>query len=136
MALRLLHREPGRAHSAEVSATRQIAKVSSIDAKATGTTSLYTASQDIIVLAVVISCDSAVDITAPARGGVGVAAGEDDICESQPFYGLTATGKQFYFPNDGAGAVVSSGQEIKLGIDVAATGTSQSLTAEVIGYGV
>ena len=138
MSLKLLQRVSGRAHAQEVAAPLLLAEVTGINAKSTGTTTLYTvpSGSTVVILEVVLRCTAATDITAPAEAGVGIAAGEDDIFASQPLYGLTATGKQFTFPNGGLAATAQSDEVIKLGIDTAATGTSQTLDADIIGYEV
>ena len=138
MSLKLLRRVPDKSYAQTVAAPYTLASGISVNAKATGTTTLYTvpAGLTIVVLAVVLRCTAAVSITVPATAGVGIASGEDDIFASQKLYGLTAADRRFEFPNGGAAAVANEGDAIKLGIDTAATGTSQTLSAEIIGYEV
>lgn len=137
MSLKLLQRAPGRAYAKEVSGPFRLVEVTGINAKSTGTTALYSPTGvDVVIVKVVLRCTADTSITVPATAGVGVAAGEDDLYESQVLYGLTSTGKAYAFPNNGVGVLLQAGQTLSLGIDVAATGTSQTLAADVIGYQV
>jgi len=136
MSLKLLRKVDGRPYGEAVAAPFRLASVDSIDAKATGTTTLYTvpAGTTIVVTEVVLRCTAAVAITVAAVAGVGVAGGEDDIFASQPLTGLEAAGETFSFPAGGIGVVATAAEVIKLGIDTAATGTSQTLSADIFGY--
>lgn len=138
MSLKLLQRYPDRAFLQEVAGPYRLATVTGINAKSTGPTTLLSvpASVDIVVLKVVLRCTAASGITDPAEGGVGVAAGYDDIYESQPFYGLESADVAYVFPNSGVGVVVSGGSDVVFEIDTAAQGTSQTLAADLIGYQV
>lgn len=117
-------------------ATAPLATVTGINAKSTGTTTLYTVpgGKTAVITDVVVRCTAASAITVPASAGVGIAAGEDDIYASASMTGLTAANKAWRFPNGGVMAVGTAASVIKLGIDTAATGTSQTLACDVMGY--
>lgn len=138
MSLRLLKRVSGRGHSAAISGILRLNTPSSIDTKSTGETTVYTVptGSTVVVTGVRLRCTAASGITVPAEAGVGIAAGADDIFASQSLLGLTASDKVFEFPNGGAGVIADAGEAIKVGIDTAATGTSQTIEADVMGYEV
>jgi hypothetical protein len=69
-----------------------------------------------------------------AAAGVGIAAGEDDIFGSEPLTGLDVADKAFTYLAAGTRVVATNTDIVKLGIDTAATGTSQTFTAYVFGY--
>ncbi len=113
-----------------------LATVTSIDATSTGTTALYTVpvGKTAVILDAIVRCTAATAISAPAEGGVGIAAGEDDIFSSQSFTSLTASGAHYRFPGGGFSQTAEASDVIRLGIDTAATGTSQTLAVDLIGY--
>jgi hypothetical protein len=111
-----------------------LATVASIDAKSATTTNLYTATATTIITKVILLCTAADTITAVAAAGVGIAAGEDDIFGSEPLTGLDVADKAFTYLAAGTRVVATNTDIVKLGIDTAATGTSQTFTAYVFGY--
>ena len=72
--------------------------------------------------------------TVVAEAGIGIT--DDDIYAYQPLLGLTAVDRMFSFPEGGTGVIATAGLTVKLDILVAATGTSQSIEVDVIGYEV
>lgn len=138
MSLKLLKRTTGRGYGTAVSGLLRLNTPASIDAKVAVATTIFTvpAGSTMVITGVRLRCTAAVAITVAAEAGVGIAAGFDDIWASQPLYGLTASGKVFEFPLGGSGVIATAGDEVKLGIDVAATGTSQTVEADVMGYEV
>lgn len=110
--------------------------VTGIDAKTTGTTTLYTVptGKTAIITGAVVRCTAASAITVAPTLGIGVAAGEDDIFPSTTLTGLTTTGKGWAFDPGGLAVTAAAAAVIKLGIDTAATGTSQTLAIDLLGY--
>jgi hypothetical protein len=113
-----------------------LASVGSINAKTVGVTPLLTvpAAATAVVTAVVIRSSGASGITAPASVGVGVAAGEDDIMPSTALAGLTVNSKSWTYVPTGLQVALTAGNVVNLGIDVGATGTSQTFAVELLGY--
>ena len=105
-----------------------------IDAKSTGTTNLFTASQTTIITKAIVRCTAASAITVGAAAGIGVAAGEDDIFSSETMTGVHATTDAWYFVGGGKKVQVAASDIVKIGIDTAATGTSQTLAVDLWGY--
>lgn len=107
-----------------------------IDAKSATTTNLFTVpiGRTAIVTGAVIRCTAASAITVAATAGIGVAAGEDDIFAPVVLTGLTSSTSAFNFVNQLLLVQVAAAGVIKLGIDVAATGTSQVFAVDLIGY--
>jgi len=110
--------------------------ITGVDAKVTGTTTLYTVptGKTAVITGAVIRCTAATAITVAPALGIGVAAGEDDIFASTALTGLTATTKVWSFGASGLAAPVAAAGVIKLGIDTAATGTSQTIAVDLLGY--
>lgn len=113
-----------------------VSRTTGIDAKATGTTTLFTvpSGKSFIVTRLVVRCTAATAITVGPTYGVGVAAGEDDIVASAAHTAFqVADTFVLQTPKDPA-VVAASTQAIKLGIDTAATGTSMTLAVDLCGY--
>jgi len=136
-SLKLLRRYGTRAFGQAVAAPFVLETVSGINALSETETSLYTVptGEEVVVIGVVLRCTAASGITTAPKAGVGIAAGADDIFTSQRCYGLLADGDEFQFPQGGIRRIADAGEEIKLGIDEAAVGTSMTLAADVLGYG-
>lgn len=113
-----------------------LATVPSIDMKSVATTNLYTVPTGktaIVRVLLVITAASA--ITTAATAGVGIAAGEDDIHASVSMTNLFAAGDVWEFQSLGVKSRTAPADAIvKLGVDVAADGTSQTATAYVLGF--
>lgn len=114
----------------------RLSETTGIDAKTTGTTNLYTvpASTTTIVLGAVVRVTAASGITVAATAGIGIAAGEDDIFASEALTDLLAVGDVWVFSSQGIIVDGNATEVIKFGIDTAATGTSQTLAVDLIGY--
>lgn len=113
-----------------------LASIPGIDAKVPTTTDLFTvpSGQTAIVIGAIIRCTAAAAITVPATLGIGLALGEDDIVPSQQMVNLLTSGKAFVIPVAGVIAQATATQIIKLGIDIAAVGTSQTFAVDLVGY--
>jgi len=72
-------------------------------------------------------------ITTPAVVGIGVAVGEDDVYNSQPLVGLTTSDEFFVFPSGGVMVELAALDQLKIGVDTAAIGTSQVVAVDVFG---
>lgn len=114
----------------------RLSVTTSIDAKSTGTTTLYTVpgGKTAIITAAIVRCTAASAITVGPTLGIGVAAGEDDIYAATAITGLTTTAKIFGFGTIGMSVSVAAAGVIKVGIDAASTGTSQTIAIDLIGY--
>lgn len=123
-----------------------ISRTTGIDAKATGTTNLYTvpAGKSFIFMGAIVRCTAATAITVGPSYGIGVAAGEDDMVGSATYTTFTAADTflhnigKFNLAGQNAQAdpmpVATAAQVIKIGIDTAATGTSMTLAVDIHGY--
>lgn len=108
----------------------------SINAKNTGTTSLYTVpiGKTAIITSAIVRCTAATAITVGPTLGIGVSAGEDDMFPSTAITALTTTAKIFGFQTIGMSVSATAGSIIKVGIDTGSTGTAQTIAIELIGY--
>lgn len=113
-----------------------LSTTTSINAKTTGTTNLYTvpSGKTAIITRVVIVPTAASSITQGPSLGVGIAAGEDDIFASVQLTGVTSTSKVYAFDAIGTYAAAAATNVIKLGIDTAAAGTSMTISVYLFGY--
>lgn len=114
------------------------ATVTGIDAKSVGTTNLYTVptGKTLLVTHVIVRCSAATSITDAATAGVGVAGGEDDIFSSRKMTNLHTTGGVWVFSAVDRIVPVAAASTVKFGIDTGATGTSQTLVVDLVGYEV
>jgi CDP-diglyceride synthetase len=110
--------------------------VSGIDATATATTNLYTVpgGQTVVVTKVVLRVTAIDTLTVDPVGGVGIAAGEQDIFFPQTITGLTAIGDTWTFDAAAQAVDASAAEIIKLGLDTLATATTLTLAADIFGY--
>lgn len=113
-----------------------LSTVVGVDAKAVATTALYTVptGKTCVVTAAIIRCTAATAVTIGPQLGIGIAAGEDDIFASTTLTSLTSASKCFGFSSVGTSVIGASTNVIKLGVDVATTGTSQTLAVDLMGY--
>lgn len=114
----------------------RLASIAGISLAAIGTTTLYTtpAGKTAIPLYIVLECTAAVSVTTPATAGVGVAAGEDDVAPSQKLTNFDTAGDVWTFILHAKGRTIPAASALKLGVDTAITGTSQTVTAHVFGF--
>lgn len=113
-----------------------LSTTTSINAKATGTTNLYTvpSGRTAIITKAIVVPTAVTSITQGPVLGIGVAAGEDDIFSSTQLTGLTATTKVYAFDAIGTYVAAAATEVIKLGIDTVASGTSMTLSVYLFGY--
>jgi len=114
----------------------RLVTITGIDAKTTGTTTLYTVptGKTAVITKAVVRCTAATAITVAPTLGIGVAAGEADIFASVVLTGLTTTATVWTFGASGLAVPVAAAGVIKVGIDTAATGTSQTIAIDLFGY--
>lgn len=114
----------------------RLATVTGIDLKTIATTVLYTVPVGLkaVILAVVLEITTGASITADAKAGVGIAAGEDDIFASETLVNTRATDNIWMFSAKGRARTALASSVVKLGIDTGATGTTLIATAHVLGY--
>jgi hypothetical protein len=118
----------------QVSNYGTLATVVGINARATGTTALYTVptGATAVITKIIIRCTAATAVTSPPTLNVGVTAG--DQMPSTPLTGFTAVQKSWVFSPSGLGNLVTSTQVLNLGVDTAAVGTTQTIAVDVMGY--
>ena len=114
-----------------------LSQTTGIDAKSTGTTTLFTVPTgyrgyitEIVFRATTVTAFGG---TVPTLG-VGVAAGEADIMPSTALTGFDATNEIYRFSCEGTYVSVAAGSAIKLGIDTGATGTTFTIEVYLIGF--
>lgn len=110
-----------------------LAEVGSINALATGFTTLVTipAGMSLQVVAVHLRCTAAVAITVEASARVVLPGG--DVYPNQILTGLDTAGLVYRFPSGGVKVVGAAAELLRLEIVTGATGTSQTLSAQVYG---
>lgn len=110
-----------------------LAIVSSINAKTTGTTALYTVpvGKTAIITSTYVRCTAATSITTGPTVDIGITPG--DIYPSTALNSLNTANKTFGFFSTGIAANATAGQTINLNINTAATGTSQTIEVVMLG---
>lgn len=113
-----------------------ILSVTSVDLATVGTTNLYTVptGRSLIVTDVFLKATTATSANGDASGGVGVAAGEDDIVASQTLTGLNATTETFRMIHGGIFYTAVAADVVKFGVDIADTGTALVADVYLVGY--
>lgn len=117
--------------------TKQILSVvSPIDGKVVGSTDLFTvpAGYNVLVTEAIIRATASVSVTVPATAGIGIAPGENDIVSSQILTNLISTGSSYTLDVGGIARIALPGEVIRLGIDIGAVGTSQTLEVFLMGF--
>jgi len=117
-------------------AERRLATVTGINAKTVAATTLYTvpSGKTAVITRAVIRCTAATAITVAPTVGIGVAAGEDDNFASTALTGLTTDTAEWHFTRSGLAVKNAAAAVVKLGVDTGATGTSQTIAVDLIGY--
>lgn len=107
-----------------------------IDGKSVANTAVYSvpAGKSCVVTAAVIRCTAASAITVGPSVGVGSAAGTSNIFSSTALAALIDTTGVFGFQLIGMSVIVAASGTVYLNLGTAATGTSQSLAIDLIGY--
>jgi hypothetical protein len=107
-----------------------------IDAKSVGGTTIYTvpSGKTAYITGCNVRCTTATAITTGPSCGVGTSVGTDDIFASVGIALLTTISKLFSFSSFGMGIAAAAGTAIIFNVDVAAIGTLQTITPDLIGY--
>jgi hypothetical protein len=108
----------------------------SVNAFSATAQAVYTAPADkkVVITSVVLRCDAAVAVSAPATAKVEINPAAGDLFTAEILTGVVAVDDQWAFTVEARGIVVPAGARVDVTITNAATGTSQTLLADVIGY--
>lgn len=107
-----------------------------VDTFSTGPVPVYTAppANDIVITRVVLRCIAASGVTVPATLKVELSPGAGDIFVDESLTGVTAVNDTWTFNAEAKSLVVPAGTQVDVNVLLGATGTSQQLRVEVIGY--
>lgn len=110
--------------------------VDGIDAKVIADTIIWTnnGTTDFVLSGGAIRCTSASGITIGPTIGLGTSAGTNDILISVGILALTAAKKVFNFSLIGMSVIIPPGGNIYCSLSIAATGTSQVISIDSVGY--
>lgn len=113
-----------------------LANVTGINAKTVANTSLFTVptGKTAIVTSVVIRVTAATAITVGPSAGIGNVAGTNNIAASATMTTLQTTADDFIFIISGASKATAAAGQIYLNLGTAATGTSETIAVDLIGY--
>lgn len=102
--------------------TPYLVSTTTVDLVTVGTTNLYTvpAGKKLVITSIVLRPTVATDVGTPAKVGVGVAAGEDDVWASTTLTGFTTSAKVYKHETLGAFYLPVEGDVVKMGVDTAA----------------
>lgn len=113
-----------------------LATVNSISGTAVASTALYTvpAGKTCVVTSAIIKCTAATSITNGPTAGIGNTTSTNTIFASSAMTALTAASTIFGFNLTGISVYTAAASVIYLNISTGSTGTSQSLSCDLIGY--
>lgn len=120
---------------AAISPETLISRTTGIDAKTTGNNTLYTVptGKTLVVTRVILRPSAVTSITTGPTASVGGTT-TADVFASVALATLNATTKMYTYTQSGMSTLVPAGTTLKLNISVAASGTLETLTADVMGY--
>jgi hypothetical protein len=115
---------------------RRLADAVSIDAFSATPQTLFVAptSHDVVITSVVLRCTAAVGVATPAAAKVELNPAAGDLIAEESLIGVLVVDDLWRFTAESRGLVVPAGSTVDLTITAAATGTSQTLSADVFGY--
>lgn len=107
-----------------------------INAKTIANTALYTVptGKTAIITAYTVRVSAATAITVGPAAGIGNVAGTNNISASQAMNLLTTTTTDFLWTVNGMSIVTVAAGVVYFNIGTAATGTSQTITVDLMGY--
>jgi len=97
---------------------------------------VYTApaTKQVVITSLTLRCSAANSVATPATAKVEINPAAGDIFTAESLVGVLAVDDQWVFTAEGRGLVVPAGATVDVTITAAATGTSQTLLADVLGY--
>ncbi len=115
---------------------RVISTTPGINAKTVSNTSLYTVptGKTLFVTAVNVYASAASAITTGPSAGVGTAAGTNDVIAIQTMSNIQTTADTFEWPIVGASKLITAGNQVYFNLTTVATGTSETLVVDIVGY--
>ena len=136
MTIGLLRRYAGRAFPEVVVTEKRLNTITGFSIATPGAINLYTvpASSECVVTSVVLRCKTATAVTVVAQVGVGANAGADDIYISRALTDFDSVNDQWILADTGGGVIAQAAQIIRLGVDVGATATAQTVDIDIYGY--
>lgn len=107
-----------------------------VNAFSPGATAIYTApaSNKIVLTRVAVRCTAATAVATPATVKIEINPAAGDVFAAESMVGVLDVDDVWIFSAEARSIVVPAGATVDLTVTIAATGTSQSLEAEVIGY--
>lgn len=113
-----------------------LSTITGINAKSVANTALYTVptGKTAIITGYSVRCSAASAITIGASAGIGNVAGTNNISASQTMTTLTTTTSTFQWQVTGASIITAAAGQIFFNLGTGATGTSQTLVVDLIGY--
>jgi hypothetical protein len=115
---------------------RQLRGGVAIDSFALGANAVYTApaAQKVVITKVVLRCTAATAVATPATAKVEINPAAGDVFVDEVLTAVLDVDDQWVFVAEARGLVIPAGGQIDVTITNAATGTSQTLEADVFGY--
>lgn len=115
---------------------RLLSNASVVNAFSATAQPVYTApaSKKVVLTSLVLRCTAATGVATPCSAKVEINAAAGDIFASEILVGVLVADDTWTFIAEARGIVVPAGGQVDVTITNPATGTSQSLLAEVFGY--
>lgn len=119
-----------------LSSPARLKTTAGINAKIIANTNLYTppTGKTAIITGYIVRCSAATAITIGCTAGIGNVSGTNNIAPSQAMTTLTSTDDLFEWAIVGMSVTVTTGNSAFFNLATAATGTSQTLIVDLIGY--
>ena len=115
---------------------KRLASAEPVDAKSATAQSVYTApaATDVFITRVVLRCTAANTISVGATAKVEINPAAGDLFAEEVLVNVLVVDDTWTFTSEARGLVVPAGSTVDVTITNAATGTSQTLSADVWGY--
>lgn len=113
---------------------QKLSTVNSVNGLASGQTTLLSASRPYVITHVVVRVTAFNGVTVVPTAQVETGVGLANIFTSQALTGLAAVHDEFTFTAQNKGIVVQPGQSVLFNITAGGTGTTLTLSIDLVGY--
>jgi hypothetical protein len=107
-----------------------------VDAFSASAQAVYTApaANKVAITQIVLRCTAASGVTVPCTAKVEINPAAGDVFAAEVLVGVLTVDDQWTFTAESRGLVIPAGAQVDVTVTNAATGTSQTLSADVLGY--
>jgi len=115
---------------------KQLISGGAIDSLSATAQAVYTApaAKKVVITGLTLRCTAAVSVTVGATVKVEINPAAGDVFTAEILTNVLVVDDQWSFTAEARGLVIPAGAQVDVTVTNAATGTSQTLTADLIGY--